>query len=180
VVVVLGANAQEIRRRTEEEFVRLVRGGTFQRELRRAHRQRAEELEVEFVVNRSWKQGMYGSARLGLAAALERRPAAMMVLPVDHPGVKPETIRTLSQELQRSLSAWRSVKERSRFAYALVPRFRGQRGHPVALTPALGYAVAGDRQAEHLSDAIRRHAQLVGYLDVPDPGVVRNRNSPRD
>src|SRR5690349_22251723 len=62
VVVVLGANAQEIRRRTEEEFVRLVRGGTFQRELRRAHGKRADELEVEFVMNRAWKQGMYGSA----------------------------------------------------------------------------------------------------------------------
>ena len=61
-----------------------------------------------------------------------------------------------------------------------MPRFRRRRGHPVALSPALARAVAADTGAEDLSDAIRRNARLVGYLEVGDAGVVRNRNTPRD
>jgi hypothetical protein len=26
---------------------------------------------------------------------------------------------------------------------------------------------------------VRRHARLVGYLDVDDPGILVNRNSPK-
>ena len=65
-------------------------------------------------------------------------------------------------------------------AYALVPRYRRRRGHPVALSPALARAVAADRDAGDLSDAVRRNARLVGYLDCADAGVVRNRNQPGD
>jgi hypothetical protein len=50
----------------------------------------------------------------------------------------------------------------------------------VVLSPALARAVAGDRGAADLSDAVRRNARLVGYLDCVDAGVVRNRNHPED
>jgi hypothetical protein len=49
----------------------------------------------------------------------------------------------------------------------------------VALSPALAAAIVRDRIAENLSDAVRRSARLVGYLDTADPGVVRNVNMPR-
>ncbi len=61
-----------------------------------------------------------------------------------------------------------------------MPRHRRRRGHPLALSPALAAAIAADRQAEDLSDAVRRNARLVGYLDVDDPGVLRNVNRPGD
>ena len=64
------------------------------------------------------------------------------------------------------------------FAYALVPRHRGWRGHPVALSAGLAAAIAKDRTARDLSDGIRRHARLVGYLDVADKGVTLNHNTP--
>jgi hypothetical protein len=40
--------------------------------------------------------------------------------------------------------------------------------------------VIADRGARDLSDAVRRNARLVGFLDCADPGVVRNRNRPED
>ena len=43
------------------------------------------------------------------------------------------------------------------------------------LMSAASLAIAAD-----LSDAIRRNARQVNYMDVGDAGVVRNRNTPRD
>src|SRR5205814_9058622 len=132
-------------------------------------------LEVHFVENAEWRKGMYGSARIGLKDALHARPEAVLLMPVDHPIVKTKTITALADMIRAAMTAC-AAKERPRFSYALVPRYRKHRGHPIAMSPALVAAVAKDPSAENLSDAIRRHARLVGYLDVTDAGVVRNVN----
>ena len=184
VVVVLGADARRVRAAAEEEFARLMERGALHDDLKLARRHGARGLEVHFVVNRAWKRGMFGSARLGLRAALRLKPAAVLVLPVDHPAVTSATVGTLAVAMEAALSSYGGRAKRlapSRtFAYALVPRHGRRRGHPVALSPALAKAVAADAGATDLSDAVRRNARLVGYLDVADPGVVRNRNRPGD
>jgi CTP:molybdopterin cytidylyltransferase MocA len=179
VVVVLGAQSGAIRQRTEEEFAALAGRGGFDRQLSEQRRDRGR-LEVHFVVNRAWRRGMYSSVREGLRAAADIDSEAILLSPVDHPSVRPRTVNCLGEVLAQALRACRTPRERERFSYALVPRYRGRRGHPVGLSPALARAVCEDGDAEHLNDAIRRNARLVGYLDVPDPGVVRNRNTPDD
>jgi CTP:molybdopterin cytidylyltransferase MocA len=184
VVVVLGADASRIRKGIEEEFVRLVGEGAFDRELHAAHRHACQKLEVRFVVNRAWKRGMLSSAQAGLAAALAYRPDAVLVLPVDHPAVRPATVASLGVVMAQAVRA--SAKPKvprsgaAGFRYALVPRYRGRRGHPVALSSALARAIVKDAAAEHLSDAVRRNTRLLGFLDVRDAGVVRNVNRPGD
>lgn len=180
VVVVLGADAATIRKKTEEEFVRLMSQRGFGDELRNAHRHDEDELEVEFVVNRGWRKGMLSSVRVGLDAALSRKPPMVLVMPVDHPAVRPATVTTIATVLGQALAACRTPAVRRGFSYAVVPRFEGRRGHPVAMSSALARAVRSDEDAHDLSDAIRRRARLVGYVDVDDPGVVRNRNTPAD
>jgi len=183
VVVVLGANAKLIRRRTEAEFVRLVGTGCFDQELHAAHRHQAQKLEVRFVVNRAWRRGMYSSARVGLKAALKYDPAGLFVLPVDHPSVRAATVLDLGTVMALHAAhgpARRPAARRAAFSYALVPRRRGRRGHPIVLTDALARAIVKDKGAEHLSDAVRRSARLVGYLDVRDAGITRNVNRPGD
>ncbi len=180
VVVVLGSNASSIRKGVEEEFERLVRTGRLHRDLQHAHRQGAAGLEVRFVMNGDWKSGMFSSVRFGLKQALRLNPEGLVLLPVDHPAVKPTTVVDLVAVLRLALKACKSSAERKGFSYALVPRFRRHRGHPVAVSPALARMVAGDAGAQNLSDAVRRNARLLGFLDVTDPGVVRNRNRPGD
>ena len=177
VVVVLGSGAPRIRSGTERELGRLV-GATGPR--RGGAAGGAGHLEARFLVHPGWADGMLSSARVGLRAALRARPEAVLVLPVDHPAVRSGTVEDLGRAMLQALAACRTPRDRARFAYALVPRFRRRRGHPVALSPALARAVAADAGAENLSDAIRRNARLVGYLEVADAGVVRNRNTPRD
>jgi CTP:molybdopterin cytidylyltransferase MocA len=178
VVVVLGSDARAIRDRAEQEFERLVSSGRLHDDLRNAHGHGAAELEVRFAVNPRWKQGMFSSVRCGLEDALELKPTAALLMPVDHPAVTPMTVASLAGVMLQALAACRKGRERDQFSYALIPRFRAQRGHPIALSPALARAVISDRGADSLSDAIRRSARMVGYLDVHDRGIVVNRNTP--
>ena len=180
VVVVLGAEAPRIRRAAGRELERLAGAGRLRRAPARAREPEPDHLEARFIVNRAWQGGMLSSARAGLREALRARPEAVLVLPVDHPAVRPRTVADLGHVLLQALAACRTPRERAHFSYALIPRFRRRRGHPIALSPALARAVAADPDAEDLSDGIRRNARLVGYLDVSDAGVVRNRNTPRD
>jgi CTP:molybdopterin cytidylyltransferase MocA len=179
VVVVLGSGAEAIKRHSEAEFESLLSSGRLHDDLAAAHGHGAPGLEVRFAFNPRWRQGMFSSVRLGLDAAVKLKPAAVLVLPVDHPAVRPFTVASLAKVMLEALAACRDGKERARFSYALVPRFHGRRGHPLVLSPALARAVAGDRLATDLSDAVRRNARLVGYLDVADRGVIVNRNTPR-
>ncbi|MBI3540197.1 MAG: NTP transferase domain-containing protein [Candidatus Eisenbacteria bacterium] len=191
VVVVLGSGARHMRHALEGEFVTLVERGALHRDLMLARRHGAAGLEVRIVENRAWRTGMLSSVRAGLATALRLDPALVLVLPVDHPSVRPDTVRALAAAMGAALASYGAPAARGRarrrprravpgFAYALVPRYRRRRGHPVALSPALARAIAADRGASDLSDAMRRSARLVGFLDCGDSGVVRNRNTPRD
>src|SRR5439155_8797759 len=104
VVVVLGSNAERIRESVEQEFTNLVERGELHHELQAAHGHGADGLEVRFLENPGWKRGMYGSARLGLKEAVRSKPEAVLLLPVDHPIVKPRTIGALSDMIRAALA----------------------------------------------------------------------------
>lgn len=177
VVVVLGAQGDRVQRAAGEEFNTLVERGLLAPDLSGSPGKRSGELEVRFVSNKRWKDGMYSSARTGILSALKGRPKGVMLLPVDHPEVTEGTVQSLGAMLLEALGSF-SGKASTGFAYAVVPRHRGRRGHPVALSGALASAIARDGKAESLSEAIRTHARLVGYLDVTDRGVLVNHNAP--
>ncbi len=178
VIVVLGSNAARTQRALEAEFVALAEAGALVPETHAARDKGRQALEVHFVTNAKWKRGMLGSAQLGLASAIAMRPRAVMVLPVDHPAVKPVTLMELAALMSEALGAAGKVGEKT-LAYALVPRYRKKRGHPLVMSFALARTIVRDRGAIDLSDAVKRHARLVGYLDVRDGGVVKNVNTPK-
>ena len=178
VVVVLGAHAPAVRAAVEEEIGLLARNDVLRRRRTRARRAGARGLEARFQVNGRWREGMLSSARVGLRAALAMDPELVLVLPVDHPAVRPATVQALAAAMSAALGAFGGKRTRSGFAYALVPRYRRRRGHPIALSPALARAVAADSAATDLSDSVRRNARLIGYLDCADPGILVNRNLP--
>jgi len=180
VIVVLGAGANTVRKSVEEEFEQLVNDGRLHEDIAAAHRHGSDGLEVHFVVNRAWARGMLTSAKLGVGEALSAKPEAVVVLPVDHPEVDSATVRMLAAAMDAALSSYKgSKKDKERFAYAVIPRFKGLRGHPLVLSPGLAERIVIDKDAHDLSDAVKRNARLVGYLDVPDQGVVVNRNTPK-
>lgn len=180
VVAVLGKSGDVIRRAVEEEFSRLAESGALQAEFAATAHKGRGDFEVHFRRNPRWATGMLSSVKVGLRDALSQKPGGILVLPVDHPAVEPGTVVALATVLDAAVKSCRTPAERRDFRYAVVPRHRRRRGHPVAMSAGLASAIVDDREATDLSDAVRRNARLVGYLDVSDPGVVRNVNRPGD
>ena len=105
---------------------------------------------------------MFDSLRLGLERLLaDPGWEAVVVLPVDHPLVAPETVRALA----------------SSDAEAALPSHHGKHGHPVMLSRHVAKRiVAGDLAGPTLREVLR----AAGTVDVPvdDPGVTANCNTP--
>jgi len=105
---------------------------------------------------------MFDSLRLALEAAVRSESwDVAIVLPVDHPLVSPDTVRTL-------LAAT---------GPAAIPSHAGKHGHPVALAREVALQIlAGDLEGPTLRDVLHR----VGAAEVAvdDPGVRANCNTP--
>jgi CTP:molybdopterin cytidylyltransferase MocA len=105
---------------------------------------------------------MFESIKAGLGVLLAS-PGwdHVIVLPVDHPLVRPATVRALA----------------GAGAAAAIPSDRGKHGHPVALARAVATTIAsGERPGPTLREVL--HDVRVVVVDVDDPGVTANCNTP--
>jgi len=129
----------------------------------------ARQLGLRVRVNPDPERGMSSSVALGFAAVANGPAAAAWLWPVDHPAVTEATLRRLVEALGDRASQW-SVAQ---------PRYRGAGGHPPlirrALWPELA-ACTGDAQGAR---GVLRAARVVA-VDVDDPGVVRESDTPLD
>jgi molybdenum cofactor cytidylyltransferase len=121
------------------------------------------------VVNPRPDEGMISSVRLGLKA-LDASPAvgAALICLADMPAVRVETIRFLCDEWRRNRG------------FMLVPRFKGKRGHPLVLDARYWHetSLAPDDQGLHW--VTHRHPGTLIDVDVDDPGVVSDADTPED
>ncbi|SDN64948.1 nucleotidyltransferase family protein [Allokutzneria albata] len=112
VVVVVGARADEVRARAALD-------------------------DALFVRNAEWASGMGSSLRAGLMGLISCRAAAVLVLPVDMPGITPAAVRRVAELSTPDVLAAAS--------------FDGVRGHPVLLGRAhwagVATAASGDQGA---------------------------------
>lgn len=106
--------------------------------------------------------GMFESLQIALVAALQHGEwRRAVVLPVDHPLVRPDTVRALVTVA----------------AAAAVPRRAGKRGHPVMISRGVAEAIAtGALPGPALREVL--HALAAADVPVDDPGVNANCNTP--
>jgi len=105
---------------------------------------------------------MFESLTIGLGRLLgNTRWDRVVVLPVDHPLVRSETVRALA----------------AAGAAAAIPVHRGKRGHPVMLVREVAEQVVAGALA---GPTLREVLHAVGTVDVAvdDPGVTANCNTP--
>ena len=122
------------------------------------------DARVRPVENPDPSRGMFSSIQVGVATA---SGDALLVMPGDMPFVRPATIGAV-------IGAYR---ERP----AIVsPRYRGKRGHPVAMPLSLRDEIGATAATANLHEVIKKHADLRVDLDVDDPGVVRDVDIPAD
>lgn len=108
----------------------------------------------------------------GLQAALphvEPDRAGLMVLPVDHPLVQATTVTAL-------LEAGRASPE----SLILQPTCSGRSGHPVLFRSEVFPELMEQDLAEGARTVVRRDPERVGRIEVEDPGILANLDTPAD
>jgi glycerophosphoryl diester phosphodiesterase len=133
----------------------------------------ARQAGLAVAVNPTPERGMLSSIREGIAAAggaaaLAARGETLVVSPADLPNLDAETVAIL---LQRMTEAG---------APLAVPIYRGKRGHPLAIAPALIPEIDTLDPDIGLKQLRDRHAAELLEVEVDDAGVVQDVDTPED
>lgn len=131
----------------------------------------AEEVDrghAVLVVNPGGRGGQIGSLRAALdhLEASADPPAAVAFTPVDNPFVAPDTVAAL-------LDAWRASG-----AAIVLPRCDGERGHPVVADTSIAGEFRREGLPEGARTVVRRDPGRVLEVEVADPGVADDLDTP--
>lgn len=118
------------------------------------------------VENSSGSPSMISSVRIGIVALGSRD--GVVIMPVDHPEVRTATARQL---LTAAIGAPDSV---------IKPVYNNRSGHPVVVPRVLFPALLTSRQSDSLRGIIAASGVAVLRIEVGDPGVLTNVNTPED
>ena len=118
-------------------------------------------IPVEWIRNPAPEMGRTGSLQRGLARCRSQR---VLVLPVDHPLVRADTLRLLSTRHE----AW------------VVPMHAGKGGHPLSLGEMGIAAVMSAPPSTPLRDVPRMVGIEATRVAVDDPGILANLDTPDD
>lgn len=137
-----------------------------------AHRERVQRAVpcgpgVVTVHNPDWVRGQLSSIKAGLAAVTADSDAVIVHL-ADHPMVKVETVRGVVKEYARTLKP------------VVIARHGGRRGHPVLFDRSLFGELIAAPEDQGARVVVNADPARVAYLDVDDPGVVLDLDTPAD
>jgi molybdenum cofactor cytidylyltransferase len=113
---------------------------------------------VRPVENPDPSRGMFSSIQEGAAQA---QGDAILVMPGDMPFVSADTVRAV-------------IAAYARKPAIVSPRYRGKRGHPVALPISLRDEIRAADSRATLHDVIHAHMDMRVDVDVDDRGIVRD------
>ncbi len=130
-------------------------------------RNRVRELErCRVVINPKPERGMFSSLQEGFNACDQAR--TYLVAVGDMPFVRPETVRAVVA---------------AHGGHGIVtPRYKGKRGHPIAVDEGVREAILEAEPAPGftLHDVIKRQQARRRDLEVDDPGVIRDVDTIND
>jgi len=124
----------------------------------------ADDLVV--VRNPEPQRGQLSSLKIGLREVDD--DDAILAWPVDHPLVRPRTIERIIAAAQRHPGR------------IVVPRFDGHGGHPTLFPRTLFAALLALPDDAGARGLYQRHPESVLRLDVDDPGVRHDVDTPED
>ncbi len=126
------------------------------------------ESAIRFVPNDHADEGQLSSVLAGLNAADRPGVAGILVTPVDAPLIRPSTIKAVLAALATG--------------HAPIVRavYRGRHGHPVAFRRSVFDDLRRADPAIGAKAVVQAHALDRLDLEVDDPGVVHDIDSPED
>jgi molybdenum cofactor cytidylyltransferase len=136
--------------------------------VRSAHSALADMLRQEgmlIVECAQASEGMGVSLAAGVRASADA--AGWLVALADMPFIRPDTIRRVAERLVEGEAI-------------VAPFFGGVRGHPVGIAGSLRGRLESLRGDEGARSLLRENSDRVARLDVDDPGVLRDIDTPDD
>jgi molybdenum cofactor cytidylyltransferase len=111
---------------------------------------------------------MLASIKHGIKEITEAgiNPDGWLIWPVDHPTVKPDTIRFMSKIFE------------FRHNSIVIPRYESKNGHPIIIPAIL--AIPDQSPVNGLKEVIMLSHLPVHFVEVNDPGILVNINTPED
>lgn len=129
-----------------------------------------EDTELIFAENDSYKLGQFSSIRRGISAICEKKSvdfyAGFMIQLIDRATVEPETFKNLKEEFLKSQKG------------ILIPSFEMRRGHPVCISSKYIEKILELADTSSLREIINNNREDIAYLNVCDPGIVLNIDTP--
>ena len=119
---------------------------------------------VRFVVNEDYDRGMLSSLQTGLAAV--GGDTGVVFTLVDHPSLRSDTLAQIVDSFEQH----RPV--------AVIPRYEGERGHPVAISAELAAELAGLPPDASPKQVMRSHYPQALFLDLDDPAITQDIDIP--
>ena len=127
-----------------------------------------EGLNVAIAVNENPAAGQLLSLQKGIAAVTNLRPEGILLCLVDHPAFSASTVTALMESFRRD------------HCRAVIPTYKGRRGHPVLISSKLFDEIVEAPDGTRMSDIIRRHDADVREIETADEGVVLDIDTPED
>jgi molybdenum cofactor cytidylyltransferase len=122
---------------------------------------------IAIVENPGWERGQLSSLKVGIHAVGANCRAALVHL-ADHPTVHPATFRAVADVWQRGA------------APIAVARYGGRRGHPVMFGRDVFAELDAAPDSQGARMVVNADPKRVVYVDVDDPGVVLDLDTPQD
>jgi molybdenum cofactor cytidylyltransferase len=117
--------------------------------------------KVQFAFNPDPERGQLSSLQTGLAA-VPGGVEGFLFTPVDSPAIEESTLSQLALR-------FRARKPETQF---VIPRYQGQRGHPVFASPKLLAEFLALPLTAQAKDIVHAHVPRTEYVDVDDPGIL--------
>jgi CTP:molybdopterin cytidylyltransferase MocA len=124
--------------------------------------------EKTWVENPDHDAEMLDSFRLGLRSLPLDALDYVLLWPVDHPQVTPATVWAIKDAAGNS------------GAPVVLPVHGGRRGHPVAFAVRLADELDAVSPGEGARSVVRAHADELEEVEVGDPGILRDVDTPAD
>jgi molybdenum cofactor cytidylyltransferase len=122
---------------------------------------------ITVVDNPEYIRGQLSSIKVGLNAVGAQAGGAMVHL-ADHPLVRATTFAALAGEYRRTRKP------------IVIARYHGRRGHPVLFARALFAELQAAPEDQGARVVVGSDPDRVAYLDLDDPGVVMDLDTPED
>jgi molybdenum cofactor cytidylyltransferase len=126
-----------------------------------------DEPRIRAVENPNFARGQLSSLQVALSAA-SCEAAAILVHLVDHPTVSATTFQRVVDEYMRTRQP------------IVIARYRGRRGHPVLFARALFEELKAVPEDEGARVVVNADPARVHYVELDDPGVLRDLDTPQD